>query len=147
MGILETFSQMLTLFKGSRTVDSKNSSQSVAQTYSTVHILLKENLQKVSPDGPILDSRTCCRKKPEIIASPVFRYSTVYILKGNVRNAHQMAPFCSRTVAPASRSHFQIFYSDNYWKGILETFTRWSHSAPELLLLLLRLFSFWQWYL
>ena len=54
----------------------------------------------------MLDSRTCCRKKPEILASPVFRYSTVYILKGNVRNVHQMAQFGFRTVAPASRSHF-----------------------------------------
>ena len=47
-----------------------------------------------------------------------------------------MAQFGSRTGILASRSHFQIFYSDNYWKGILETFPRWPNSAPELLLLL-----------
>ena len=73
-----------------------------------------------------------------LLLAVIFRYSTViYISKGNLRNFHQMARFGSRTVALASRSHFQIFYSDNYRKGILETFTRWPNSAPELLLLLL----------
>ena len=33
-----------------------------------------------------------------------------------------MAQFGSRTVAPASRSHFQIFYSDNLLKGNLRNF-------------------------
>ena len=102
----------------------------VIYRYSTVIIIERES-EKVSPDGPIR-LQNCCS-----CLSQSFSDSLQWLLKGNVRNVHQMAPFCSRTVAPASRSHFQIFYSDNYWKGILETFTRWSHSAPELLLLLL----------
>ena len=32
----------------------------------------------------------------------------------NHKDNHQMAQFGSRTVSPASRSHFQIFYSDIY---------------------------------
>ena len=40
------------------------------------------------------------------------RFQKSNILKENLRNFHQMAQFGSRTVALASRSHFQIFYSD-----------------------------------
>ena len=102
----------------------------VTYRYSTVIIIERES-EKVSPDGPIR-LQNCCS-----CLSQSFSDILQWLLKGNIRNVQQMAPFGSRTVAPASRSHFQIFYSDNYWKGILETFSRWLHSAPELLLLLL----------
>ena len=102
----------------------------VIYRYSTVIIIERES-EKVSPDGPIR-LQNCCSCLSQS-SSDILQW----LLKGNFRNVHQMAPFGSRTVAPASRSHFQIFYGDNYWKGILETFTRWPNSAPELLLLLL----------
>ena len=96
--------------------------------YSTVIIIERES-EKLSPDGPIR-LQNCCS-----CFSQSFSDILMWLLKGNLRKFHQMAPFGSRTVAPASRSHFQIFYSDNYWKEILDTFTRWPNSAPELLLM------------
>ena len=102
----------------------------VIYRYSTV-INIERESYKLSPDGPIR-LQNCC-----FCLSQSFSDILQWLLKGNVRNVHQMAQFGSRTVAPASRSHFYIFYSDNYWKGIIETCSRWLHSATELLLLLL----------
>ena len=96
--------------------------------YSTV--IIERECYELSPDGPIrLQNCYSC-------FSQAFSDILQWLLKGNLRKFHQMAPFGSRTVAPAYRSHFQIFYGHNYWKGILENFTRWPNSAPELLLLL-----------
>ena len=103
----------------------------VIYRYSTVIIIERES-EKVSPDGPIR-LQNCCSCFSQSF-SDILQW---YLLKGNLRNFLQIAQFGSRTVAPSCRSHFQIFYSDNYWKGILETFTRWPHSVLELLLLLL----------
>ena len=111
--------------------------------YVADNLFLNGNLRRFSRRWPHL-------KAPELLTPRIAREwhkpvsdIQIWLLKGNakVQDYHQILGPIRRPEAwncsLASRSHFQIFYSDIYWKGILETFTRLPNSALELLLLLL----------